>query len=314
MDDSCAFAMRSLARVTSSHAYDQWMTVVLTTCADLPDGDEDGDSLVASLAARGVTARWQVWNDPAAAWGDELVVVRSTWDYTRDRDAFVDWAHSVPRLANPADVIAWNSDKTYLHDLADAGVPVVPTTFVAPGETAPLPVSGEFVLKPSIGAGSRGAGRFADDAVVAAQAHMATLHDAGRIVLIQPYVADVDTAGETALIYLDGRFSHAIRKGAMLPPEMTNSLHELSADRLYVFEQVQAREASPAELAVGEQVIAVLRDRLGADLLYARVDLLPTPAGPVLIELEITEPSLFLSFDDDATDRFADAITARVSA
>ena len=290
------------------------MTVVLTTCAELPDGDEDGAALVASLAARGVRARWQIWNDPAASWTDDLVVVRSTWDYTRDRDAFVAWADSVPRLANPADVIAWNSDKTYLQDLADAGVPVVPTTFVAPGETAPLPVSGEFVVKPSVGAGSMGAGRFAEDAGEAAQAHVATLHDAGRIVLVQPYVTDVDTAGETALIYVDGRFSHAIRKGAMLPPQVTNPLNDVSADTLYVFEQVQAREASAAELAMGEQVIQVLRERLGRDLLYARVDLLPTPAGPVLIELELTEPSLFLGYDDAAADRFADAITARVSA
>jgi glutathione synthase/RimK-type ligase-like ATP-grasp enzyme len=290
------------------------MTVVLTTCAELPNGDEDAPALLASLAARGVAARWQVWSDPAASWAEDLVVVRSTWDYTRERDAFVTWAGSVPRLANPADVIAWNSDKTYLRDLADAGIPVVPTTFVAPGEIGPLPVSGEFVVKPSVGAGSMGVGRFAEDALAAAQAHVASLHDAGRIVLVQPYVADVDTAGETALIYIDGRFSHAIRKGAMLPPQLTNPLDTVSADTLYVFEQVQAREASAAELAIGELVVAVLRDRLGGDLLYARVDLLPTPAGPVLIELELTEPSLFLSYDDGATDRLADAIAARVSA
>jgi glutathione synthase/RimK-type ligase-like ATP-grasp enzyme len=290
------------------------MTVVLATCAELPDGDEDGAALLASLASRGVTARWQVWTDPTASWADELVVVRSTWDYTRDRDAFVTWAHTVPSLANPADVIAWNSDKTYLHELAAAGVAVVPTTFVAPGQKAPLPVSGEFVVKPSVGAGSMGAGRFAGDAAEAAHAHVATLHDAGRIVLVQPYVADVDTAGETALIYVEGRFSHAIRKGAMLPPQVANPLREVSTDTLYVFEQVHAREPSPAELAVGEQVIQVLRDRLGCDLLYARVDLLPTPAGPVLIELELTEPSLFLSYDEGAVDRFAEAIAARVSA
>jgi glutathione synthase/RimK-type ligase-like ATP-grasp enzyme len=304
--------MRSLARVTSSHAYDQRMTVVLTTCAELPDGDEDGAALVTSLAARGVSARWQVWTDPAAPWAHDLVVVRSTWDYTRERDAFLAWAHSVPRLANPADVIAWNSDKTYLHDLADAGIPVVPTTFVAPGHSAPLPVSGEFVVKPSVGAGSMGAGRFAVDAVEAAHAHVATLHDAGRIVMVQPYVSDVDTAGETALIYVEGRFSHAIGKGAMLPPQMTNPLHEVCSETLYMFEQVAAREPSAAELALGERVIRLLRDRLGSELLYARVDLLPTPAGPVVIELELIEPSLFLGYDAGAADRFADAIAARV--
>lgn len=288
------------------------MTVALSTCADLPSGDQDADALVAALAVRGVSATWKVWTDPAASWGDDLVVVRCTWDYTRDRDAFLAWADAVPRLENPAEVIAWNSDKCYLRDLADAGVPIVPTTFVAPGELAPLPVDGDFVVKPSVGAGSMGVGRFAGGAAEAARAHVTRLHGAGRIVMVQPYLAEVDAAGETALIYVDGIYSHAIRKGAMLPPQATHPLDDVSPDLLYVFEQVQAREASVAELAVGAQVMQVLRARLGANLLYARVDLLPTPTGPVLVELELTEPSLFLSYAAQAADRLAEGIAARL--
>jgi glutathione synthase/RimK-type ligase-like ATP-grasp enzyme len=287
------------------------MTVVFATCAELPAGDEDGDALVAALAARGVAARWQVWNDPTASWTDDLVVVRSTWDYSRDRDGFVAWARAVPRLENPAEVVAWNSDKTYLRELADAGVPVIPTTFVPPGQAAPLPVAGEFVVKPSVGAGSVGAARFTDDAAEAAHGHVMTLHDAGRVVLVQPYVTDVDTAGETSLVYLDGAFSHAIRKGAMLPALATNPLDGGLGDELYLLERIEARQASAAELAVGAQVMQLLRARLGAALLYARVDLLPTRAGPVLIELELIEPSLFLGYDPQAADRLAAAIVTR---
>lgn len=289
--------------------------VVIATCADLPAGDEDADALESALAERGVAARWQAWTDETVSWTDALVVVRSTWDYTRRRDAFVDWTRAVPRLVNPADVIAWNSDKTYLRDLAKADLPVVPTTFVPPGQAAPLPVEGEFVVKPSVGAGSIGAGRFADDAVVAAQAHVTTLHDAGRIVLVQPYVTDIDEAGETALIYFDGVFSHAVRKAAMLPPQATNPLGVELTDELFALERIDAREPSAAELAVGERVMDVLRERLGTDLLYARVDLLPTPAGPVLVELELTEPSLFLGYDSHhpgAADRLATAIATRL--
>ncbi|PZS20622.1 MAG: hypothetical protein DLM57_01040 [Pseudonocardiales bacterium] len=287
------------------------MTVALVTCADLPDGDQDGAALVAGLAARGVSARWQVWDDPSASWADELVVVRSTWDYTHDRDAFVTWARTVPRLVNPAEVIAWNSDKSYLRDLADAGVPVVATVFLAPGVSAPLPATGEFVVKPSVGAGSMGVGRFGSDTLPEAQAHLATLHDAGRAVLVQPYLPDVDTAGETALVYFEGRFSHAIGKGAMLPARVANPLDRPTAGALYLLENIEAREASPAELAVGAQVMQLLRDRFGAELLYARVDLLPTPAGPLLVELELTEPSLFLSYEPAAVDRLASAIAVR---
>jgi glutathione synthase/RimK-type ligase-like ATP-grasp enzyme len=287
------------------------MPVVLATCADLPAGDDDSQLLVGALAARGVPTRWEVWDDPAAVWTDGLVVLRSTWDYTRKRDEFVAWAQGVPRLQNPADVVAWNSDKTYLRDLAAAGLPVVPTTFVAPGESAPLPVLGEFVVKPSVGAGSRGAARFAGDAVEAAHAHVGALHDAGRVVLVQPYVSDVDNAGETALVYIDGEFSHAVRKGALLPPEAAHPLDRAVVAQTFLLERIEPREPSVAELALGADVMQALRERLGADLLYARVDLLPTPAGPVVIELELIEPSMFLDADPGAADRLAAAIAAR---
>lgn len=286
-------------------------SVILATCADLPAGDEDGAELVAALAERGVAARWGVWNDPAEDFSGALTVVRSTWDYTADRDAFVAWARCVPRLANPAAVIAWNSDKTYLRELAAAGVPVVPTTWASPGEAVALPTVGEFVIKPSVGAGSKGAGRFSADASGAALAHASRLHDAGRVVLVQPYLAEVDTAGEAALVYLDGVFSHAVTKAAMLPEAAVNSLDPGFSASLYVEERIAPRRPSDAELAAGDAVIAALRERLGADLLYARVDLLPTADGPRLLELELAEPSLFLGYAPGAAARFAAAIAAR---
>ncbi|MCU1659173.1 MAG: hypothetical protein JWO57_3829 [Pseudonocardiales bacterium] len=286
-------------------------SVLLATCSDLPSGDEDGDALVAALAASGVQARWRAWNDPAVDWSGELVVVRSTWDYTGDRAAFVAWARSVPRLANPADVIAWNSDKTYLRELVDAGVPVVPTRWAAPGEPVELPIAGEFVVKPSVGAGSKGAGRFTVDAAAAAREHAARLHDAGRVVLVQPYLGDIDRKGETALIYVDGEFSHAISKGAMLASATVNPLDPGFSASLFVEERIAARTASDAELTVGSMAIKAVRARFDDDPLYARVDLLPTPDGPVVVELELTEPSLFLGYVDGAAERFAAAIAAR---
>ncbi|MGI8759765.1 MAG: ATP-grasp domain-containing protein [Jatrophihabitantaceae bacterium] len=284
-------------------------SVYLATCAALPQGDEDAEVLIACLGARHVEARWQAWNDPDARWDDALVVLRSTWDYTDDRVAFLDWARRVPRLANPAPVVEWNSDKTYLRDLENAGVPTVTTSWVAPGDPFELPAADEFVVKPSVGAGSRGAGRFASGQAVAAQAHIAELHVAGCTAMVQPYLPAVDTHGETALIYLAGRFSHAVSKGAMLPPGV---VHPARSHSLYVEERIQARPPSAAEHALGEQLMEVLRGRTGRDLLYARVDLLPGPDGPVVVELELSEPSLFLGHADAAADRFAAAIAERV--
>jgi hypothetical protein len=289
-------------------------SVALATCAALPSGDEDGDALVAKLAAAGVEASWKVWDDPGVDWSHDLVVVRSTWDYTLARERFLAWTRQVAHLANPAPVIAWNSDKTYLRDLADVGIPVVATSFAAPGEQFDLPAAEEFVVKPSVGAGSRGAGRFAAAEHEQAREHARHLHSVGRTVLLQPYLAEVDSVGETSLIYLAGEFSHAIAKDAMLP---LGAVHLLdtptgrASDSLYVDEHISARRASPDELAVGELVMTEMIRRFGGPLLYARVDLLPTATGPELVELELAEPSLFLEFADGAAARFAAAIAGR---
>jgi hypothetical protein len=282
--------------------------VLLATCAALPDGDEDAELLTAALAGAGVAARWRPWPEIAPG-GDELVIVRSTWDYTDRPAEFLTWVRALPRVCNGADVIAWNTDKLYLRDLAAAGVPTVPTTFAAPGEAIELPGHPEFVVKPSLGAGSRGAGRFGAAEAAAARRHAARLHDADRVVLVQPYLAEIDTAGETALIYFDGEFSHAVRKDALLPAAFA---HPLDGDALYVEEAITARAPSEAELAVGAAAVTAVRDRFGADQLYLRVDLLPGPDGPVLVELELTEPSLFLQQSPGAAQRFATAIAGRL--
>src|SRR5690349_2567084 len=108
--------------------------VTLATCAELPDGDEDSAILIAALHRVGISARWAVWDDPDVVWSSGLVVVRATWDYAGRRAEFLTWAASVPRLANDAATLAWNTDKTYLRDLAAADVPIVPTSVAEPGE------------------------------------------------------------------------------------------------------------------------------------------------------------------------------------
>jgi glutathione synthase/RimK-type ligase-like ATP-grasp enzyme len=307
-------------------------SVLLATCTELPDGDEDAAVLVAALAARGVSARWAAWTDPDVDWSAGLVVLRSTWDYTADRDAFVRWVTALPRVANDPAVIRWNTDKVYLHDLAEDGVPTVATAVVPPCAEVAFPAADEFVIKPSVGAGSRGVGRFRADRTDAAMRHIALLHAAGRTALVQPYLDAVDAAGETALIYIDGVFSHAVRKGPMLAPRQatphplgaaagaakadTVSHHPVQGAELYVEEEISRREPDAAELEVGARAIAALRDRFGADQLYTRVDLLPSPDGPVVIELELTEPSLFLQYGPEGTDptaTFAAAIARRAA-
>ena len=287
--------------------------IALATCLDMPTGDDEELPLLEALTDLGHQVSMVPWDQPGVDWSAfDATVIRATWNYTARYDEFCKWVTSVPRLYNPAPVVLPNTDKSYLVALAGAGLPVVATTVVPPGVEPELPATGEFVIKPAVGAGSRGVGRFdagLPDAHRQAREHLRQLHAAGRTVLVQPYLDAVDTAGETALIFFDGVFSHAIRKGPMLEP---HARHQMTGESLYILENISAREPSPAELAVAERVLAHAGAGLAEPLLYARIDLLPGPDGPVLVELELVEPSLFLTHAPGAGDRLAAAVSARV--
>ena len=278
------------------------MHIALATAAALPALDEDAPALIAALAARGCTAEPAIWTDATIDWARfDAVVVRSTWDYARQRDRFVAWANGVAqqtRLLNPAPALRWNTDKRYLGAL---DVPVVPTVYVAPGEAFGAP-DAPFVIKPTISAGSIDTARYAPNDDAAAQL-VAQIHASGRTVMVQPYLDAVDDDGEAALVYFGGIFSHAIRKGAML------KLGEDLEAGLFRAEVIEAHEATAAERSVAAQVLAAMPYD-AATMAYARVDLIGSQDGPILLELELTEPSLFLGYSQGAADRFAAALTS----
>lgn len=277
--------------------------VALVTCAQFPQLGEDEPLLLHALRERGVDAQPAVWDDPAVDWAAyDLVVVRSAWDYSLRRDDFVAWAQSVPRLLNPADVIAWNTDKRYL-----ASVPrAVSTTFVEPGDGWDPP-AGEFVVKPTVSAGSRDTARYGPGEEAAAREHVSALQAGGRTAMVQPYLGAVDSHGETALLFFDGEYSHSIRKGQMLQPGQAPT-----GEVIYLEEEISAREPDRDEHAAADEVLGSLPWPRGS-LLYARVDLIPDADGtPRLVELELTEPSLFLSYSPGAPDRLAERVIARL--
>ncbi|HEY0699961.1 MAG TPA: hypothetical protein VGD43_19385, partial [Micromonospora sp.] len=274
------------------------------TCADLPDLDPDDRLLLEPLRRLGVHAEPVVWDTPDLDWaGYRLAVIRSTWDYTPRHAEFLRWLPTVPALANPADVIRWNSDKRYLAELAAAGIPIVPTEWVRPGQRWAAPTGRTVVVKPAVSAGSVDTGRYDltdPEHRGLAERHVDRLTAAGRVVMVQPYLSGVDTLGETALLFFAGRdgltFSHAIRKGAMLTGP------DSGVEGLFKEERISPRTPSAAELAAAGKVLAAVPG--GSDrLLYARVDLLPGPDGePVLIELELVEPSVFLGYAEGAAE------------
>ncbi|MHB1212345.1 MAG: ATP-grasp domain-containing protein, partial [Candidatus Nanopelagicales bacterium] len=294
-------------------------SVALATCRAFPGLDDEDRLAIPALAALGITGVPAVWDDPGIDWSAfDAVVLRETWDYVEARDAFLAWLEqvdAVTRMLNPPAVVRWNTDKRYLRVLADAGVPTVPTAFIEPGDGAAgwAPPAGchDFVVKPAVSAGSRDTVRYATDGDLrAAREHARRLVADGRTVMVQPYLDAVDTEGETALLFLGGEFSHAIRKGALLERGVVGA----KVGGLFVQEQIGPRDATPAHMAVAEAALAAVPGGPGV-LLYARVDLIPDATGaPMLLELELAEPSLFLSHAPGSADRLARAVAARLGA
>jgi len=270
--------------------------IAIVTCAAFPDLDPDDQLLLPALTMHGMTPRIAVWNDSTVQWSDfDLVLIRSTWDYSPQRKAFLEWAKVVSertRLVNPTGVVQWSSDKHYLLELAAAGVPTVQTSFIEIGDPFELPDS-EFVVKPAISAGSRDTYRLSADKYLDGMQAVADIHLSGRSVMIQPYLKSVDTAAETALIFVAGNFSHAIRKGPLL--ELDQAAQEFHGG-LFIKEEISARTATQEQRRVAEQALSVAPP----DWLYARVDLINDDDGnPVVLELEMVEPSLFFAVDPD---------------
>jgi O-ureido-D-serine cyclo-ligase len=297
--------------------------IALVTAQEALHLDQDLQPLLEALRAEGAEAEVHCW-DAEVDWSRfGAAILRSTWDYVPRLPEFLAWCTRTAqgtRLLNPPEVVRWNTDKHYLLELHRAGVPVVPTRFVEPGEhpigaletflhRGELSVGRgmpfqEFVLKPSIGAGSKDAARYAVEDLAHAQEHLTRLLAQGRSALLQPYLASVDTRGETAVLAFEGGFSHAIRKGPLLRRGAG------LVEGLFAPEEITPRIPTPEEQRVAE---AALRAMPFPSLLYARIDLIEDERGaPVVLELELTEPSLFFAQGPGSAERFAKAILRRV--
>ena len=284
--------------------------VAIATCAEHAELDDEGRLLLGALRERGIRAEPEVWTqEPACGWhGYDLVVLRSTWDYTFMAQRFLAWTRQVgARLLNAPDVVAWNVDKRYLFELAREGIATITTEHVAPG--APFaPPPGHFVVKPAVAAGSRGAAVFDEQRHGAAREHLAALHAAGHEVLVQPYLHAVDGAeAETALVFLDGALSHAMRKGPLLALDLP------PPEGLYREEDMRRVEPAADVVALGLRVHELVERRFGR-LPYARVDVLRDDTGaPAVLELELIEPSLFFARNPAAAARYVAGLTRRLS-
>jgi glutathione synthase/RimK-type ligase-like ATP-grasp enzyme len=288
------------------------MDVTLVTCLAMPEPDPDEQPLLDALAAAGVEARLAAWDDPDVDWGaSPLTVVRSTWNYAEDRDGFLRWAQRASSestvLRNPLSVMAPNTHKSYLATLERAELPVVPTRwFVRGGRAATVDVLRTLpwrrvVVKPAIGAGSRGVRAFdlEDDAELeAAAAHVQALQERGEV-LVQPQLESIVERGERDVVWIDGEFTHTVTK-----------LSRLEGDGE---QATSCRPPTDAEVTLATRALRTLPAYGEQALLYARVDMAPDELGTLrIIELELVEPSLFVALHEPAMERFVRALARSI--
>jgi len=272
------------------------MKLRVATCMRLPEVDVDEAPLAEALRAAGIDFELLAWDDPAVDWDAPIpTVIRSTWNYAHDLDAFLAWIDRVSAAAplwNPGAVVRANVRKRYLLELAARGVPVIPTTLVSQGHAIALPAE-RLVIKPEVGAGSLGARVFEPGDPEAAR-HLAALTRTGDA-LVQPYVASVDDYGERSLVWIDGELSHAIRKSP-----------RFSGD--------QERITGPFPIADDERAVAeAALAPYVAQILYGRVDMARDEHGqPRVMELELVEPSLFFARQPGSADRYVAGLLRRL--
>ena len=283
------------------------LRVALASCSNLPDWEVDDRPLHEACAELGLDARVLAWDDPSVDWAAfDGVLIRTTWDYTA-RPA--EGVHATTPIFNDPTVVRWNTRKTYLRELAERGVPVVPTVWLESGDAFDLPAALEGLgaergfLKPVIGASSESTMRFTAPAELSAAEEFLTEALATRDMMIQPYLDTVESEGERSVLFIDGEVTHCVSKHPVKGDYRTQDDYGAS-DRPFTPDESELAFARHAVEATGFE-----------DLLYARVDYLRDASGsPRLIELELVEPSLFFRHGPGAAMRLARALRDRAAA
>lgn len=276
--------------------------IAIATCAAYPEMKGDDELLCEALRRRGCEATSVVWDEGGTDWSSfDLCLVRSTWDYHDKYPQFIGWTRQVESataLRNPADTIAWNSDKTYLREMSKAGVPTVPTLWVEQGAEIDLAAAlaergwDEAVIKPVVDLGAKNLHRVRADGAQAALTTVLSRQQA----MVQPFLPSLEAEGELSLVYIGGNFSHAVRKRPAAGDFRVQSIWGGTT---------AATEPSPQQEEVAERALA----HLDEPSLYARTDLVTDLEGnPALIELELIEPNLYLSTAPSAAPRLANAV------
>jgi glutathione synthase/RimK-type ligase-like ATP-grasp enzyme len=275
--------------------------VLLATSRDWAEGEPGHAALDTALESRGLASRWVVWDDLSVDWGAaDVIAVRSTWDYDARLGEFLGWASGIgPSLLNGVNVFRWNTDKRYLVELQEAGLPVVPT--VAADTVFDVRAAadrfGLSVVKPRVGAGGRGLEVVSDGKVwlPPPDGHQGPW-------VVQPLVESIHHDGETSVFVMGG---HPVSQVDKLPSTTDIRVHEQFGGTS------RPVELAPEAAMLAADAVAAVVDMLGDEIVYGRVDLMRYQERLVVSEIELTEPGLYLDVLPLNALPFADVIAAR---
>ncbi len=273
----------------------------LVTCAALPALPPDERLLLPLYKEAGLSTDIVIWDDPSVNWHSyDALILRSPWDYTQKYPAFLRWLEQtrpVP-LWNPRHLIQPNLDKRYLLNLEEQGFNVCETWICDTGEAPNLEAwyqrLGPFVVKPTVSASGMDTHCFTQPPTAEQQSQIAAL-SAQKALMVQPFYEEIRHTGEWSFCYMGGAFSHLVLK---TPPANGFLIHEEHGG-------TTTARVAPAHLL---EQIQPLIESLPTPWLYARVDGLVEDGQFMLMELELTEPSLYLNHDAQAPQRFVEAL------
>jgi glutathione synthase/RimK-type ligase-like ATP-grasp enzyme len=290
---------------------DSGFRVAIATCAQFSTVHPDDIYFVSVLERLGVQPVVCIWNDPLVDWKTfDAVLIRTVWDYFRHYAAFLAWLDTLDRLGvptiNDTHLIRWNSEKRYLLDIEQQGVPIIPTRVASAGRLPEMLSSvgdGEIVIKPSVSGGAWHTVRGTLGTTAFKDAVAALPDDLDF--LVQPFVPEIATNGEWSLLYFAGAYSHAVIKrpasGDYRVQEEHGGIAVQATPDAAIVQAADKALAAAAALGHREQA-------------YARVDGVVVGGQFRIMELELVEPLLHLAIRPEAAERFAAHVVARLQA
>ena len=280
------------------------MRIGLLTCEKLPDLTASDQQLIPELAKHNLIAKAVIWNDKTINWNDfDYLIFRNTWDYFEKETEFNLWLDQIDQLGiktlNPIEIIKQNKHKFYLREMEKEGISILPTIFI--DKTKKLNLAEiipkhwrKAVIKPAFSAGSYQTCVFDVSDIEKINKEYTKIAQEKEL-LLQEFIPEIQTLGETSFIFFNKKFSHAVNKK---PIEGDFRVQSQFGGKYTLIQPTQEL------IAKAQKVVNTFHDQL----LYARVDGIVIDTGLHLMEIECIEPDLYFDISEDSLERFVASI------